>query len=208
MKNHDPNIMDTSKEQPGNRLSGVNRVLVLAYVELLQETHLNIRKILELLNFKDVKYKGCGDLKIVNILLGISGHGGKYACAFCYGQCFLVAGPLSPFRHLQEQYSLFLAAGSPVKKMQLYYNGINPCLLNITHLDAPISSIIAQPELHYLLGVVNWMFDLVNKIIGTNNYQQLVDSTPHERVITIGITPWSKGCPHIYTGLHLPGGGL
>ena len=36
----------------------------------------------------------------------------------------------------------------------------------------------------------------------------IIAPTPHERVITIGITPWSNGCPHIFTGLHLPGGGL
>ena len=87
--------MDTSLEQPGNMLSGVNKVLVLAYVEGIQETHLNItRKILELLNLKEVRYKVCGDLKIVNILLGLSGHGGKYACAFCYDDCNLVPEPV------------------------------------------------------------------------------------------------------------------
>ena len=31
--NHDPDIMDMRVEQPGNRLTGVNRVLVLDYVE-------------------------------------------------------------------------------------------------------------------------------------------------------------------------------
>ena len=35
----------------------------------------------------------------------------------------------------------------------------------------------------------------------------LLIPTPHKRVITIAITPWWKGCPHIFTGL-LPGGGL
>ena len=33
----------------------------------------------------------------------------------------------------------------------------------------------------------------------------LIMSTPHKRVITIALTPWSKGCPHIFPGLHLPG---
>ena len=32
--------------------------------------------------------------------------------------------------------------------------------------------------------------------------------TPHKKVIIIEITPWSKKCPHIFTGLGLPGGGL
>ena len=105
-------VMDTSVEQPGNRLSGVNRVLVLAYVENIQETHLNIRQILELLNLKDAKYKICGDLKIINIILGLSGHGGKFSCAFCYGECILVAGPVHTFHHLQEQYKMYKAAAT------------------------------------------------------------------------------------------------
>ena len=174
-ENYDPDITFTAIEQPNNRLTGVNRVLLLAYVEGIQESYSNIRRILELLNFKDVTFKISGDLKIINILLGISGHGGKFACCFCYGECNLVSGPLRTFRHLQEQYRMYEAAGFPTKQMQLFYNVIHPCLLNIADLDSPISTIISQPELHYLIGVVNWIFKLVKSVIGDDNYQQLVD---------------------------------
>lgn len=61
------------------KLSGVNKVVVLAYVVGIQETHINIHRILELLNFRDAKYWVSGDLKIINILLGKSGHVGKFA---------------------------------------------------------------------------------------------------------------------------------
>ena len=118
-EHQDPEIMDTKVEQPGNMLFGVNRVLVLAYVEGIQETYLNIRKILELLNLKDLKFKVCADLKIVNIILGLSGHGGKYSCAFCYGECTLAAGPVRTFRHHKEQYNMYLEAGSPVSSTML-----------------------------------------------------------------------------------------
>ena len=117
---HDPDIMDTSVEQPGNRLTGVNRVLVLAYVEQIQESHTNHRRILELLNLKGIRFKVCGDLKIVNIILSLSGHGGKFACAFCYGECTLVAGPIHTFCHLWEQLALFQKAGCPQKKKCSY----------------------------------------------------------------------------------------
>ena len=118
--NHDPDIMDMRVEQPGNRLTGVNRVLVLAYVEQIQESHNNLRRIPELLNLKDIRFKVCGDLKIINIILGLSGHGGKYACAFCHGECTQVARPIQTFCHLWEQLSMFQKAGCPQKKMQLY----------------------------------------------------------------------------------------
>ena len=100
--NHDPDIMDMRVEQPGNRLTGVNRVLVLAYVEQIQESHNNLKRILELLNLKDIRFNMCGDLKIINIIFGLSGHGGKYVCAFCYSECTLVAGPIQTFCHLLE----------------------------------------------------------------------------------------------------------
>ena len=38
------------------------------------------------------------------------------------------------------------------------------------------------------------------------SFNRLVKSALH--IYTIGITPWSKGCPYIFTGLHLPSGGL
>ena len=74
--------------------------MVLAYVENIQEPHLKINQNLELLNLKDAKYKICGDLKIINIFLGLSGHSGKFLCA--------------------QLYNMYEAAGCPVKKMRLY----------------------------------------------------------------------------------------
>ena len=41
-ENYDPDITFTSIEQPNNRLTGVNRVLLLAYVEGIQESYTNI----------------------------------------------------------------------------------------------------------------------------------------------------------------------
>ena len=95
-EHHDPEVMNTVLEQPNNRLSGVNRVLLLAYVENIQESHHNVKTILELLKFGQVQLKMCGDLKIINVLLCLSGHGGKFACAFCYGESLPVAGPPGP----------------------------------------------------------------------------------------------------------------
>ena len=70
---------------------------------------------------------------------------------------------------------MYEAAGFPTKQMQLFYNVIHPYLLNIANLYSSISTIISQPELHYLIRVVNWIFKLVETIIGDGNYQQLVD---------------------------------
>ena len=74
-------------------VTDVNRVLVHTYVEEIQGNYSNIIKILELLNFKDFNLKVSGDIDIVNIIIGLSDHGRKYSCAFCYGEYNLVAGP-------------------------------------------------------------------------------------------------------------------
>ena len=87
-------------------LNGVNRVLVLAYVEEIQENYNNIIKILELLYFKDLKFKVGADLKIADIIFCLSGHGEKYPYAFCYGECSLVAGLVRNFCHLNKQYNM------------------------------------------------------------------------------------------------------
>ena len=70
--------------------------------------------------------------------------------------------------------------------MQQYYNVVNPCLLNISDLNNPISTVIAHPELHYLIGVMNWVFNLVKRNLGTRDYQQLEDWCRHHRVTIHG----------------------
>ena len=59
---------------------------------------------------------------------------------------------------------------------------VNTCLINVLDLDAHISSIIAHPELHYLIGIVNWIFNLVRTILGTDRYELLGDWGRHRGV--------------------------
>ena len=60
-KHNDPEVMISSLEQPNNRLSGVNRVLLLVYVEDIKESHHNMRTKLDLLKNGNVtkKYSPC-----------------------------------------------------------------------------------------------------------------------------------------------------
>ena len=52
--------------------SGINGAVVLAYADNLQETHDNQLQIVESLNLHKCKYSLASDMKIINILLGIS----------------------------------------------------------------------------------------------------------------------------------------
>ena len=68
--------------------------IVLAYVENVSEDYELIRKIFELLRIDELDFVIDADLKLLNVLLGLSGHGGKYACIYCEAEKGLEAGNL------------------------------------------------------------------------------------------------------------------
>ena len=63
---------------PGEKMTGVNRLLILAEVDGGLERHHNIRNCLEKLNLHQLPgLVLVGDLCITNVYLAISKHGGK-----------------------------------------------------------------------------------------------------------------------------------
>ena len=122
-------------------------MILLDYVENLQETWLNMRIALELLGLGSINYRLAADLKLINILLGISYYAGKFAFYICYAPCGLVCGPLRSFQHLADMYAAYAAAGFPHKKMAEFYNVIKPCLINPADLSILIWDHIPIPEL-------------------------------------------------------------
>ena len=57
----------TRTEQPGNLCSGVNRSIILAYVEGVEENYENLRVLLELLQLDQLGFVVAADLKLVNV---------------------------------------------------------------------------------------------------------------------------------------------
>ena len=107
-KNSDP-----KKEKKGNLDTGVKRILVLAHVQNLQERHFNLRKILEHLKLDLIPgFLVVGDLKILNILMGISSNSGKFSCLFCEGESTLSSGTLRTFENLDKHFKEFTDSGS------------------------------------------------------------------------------------------------
>ena len=91
---YDPEIMFTEKEDSGSRLTGSNRLLVLAIAEGMQERYENLRIVMETVELNKISCCFATDLKLINALLGISSHSGKYACAYCEGDMSLNVGEL------------------------------------------------------------------------------------------------------------------
>ena len=126
-KHQDPDITFTRTEQPGNLCSGVKRSIVLAYAEGIQENYHNLTIICQILKLNELKHVVAADLKLLNILMGLSGHGGKYACIYCEGQIGLEAGKLCTFGSIMQHNQNYVAVGYPINKMLLYKNF--PCLI-------------------------------------------------------------------------------
>ena len=82
----DPEVTFSMIETPSELNTGVNRLLPLAVVENCPERHHNLCQILEQLRLQEVEGLFIvGDLKLYNIMLGLSAHGSKCSCAYCLG---------------------------------------------------------------------------------------------------------------------------
>ena len=111
----DPEVTFSKSEKPGQLNSGFNKLIILAYVENLQERYLNLRKLMEHLSLAEVPgIFIVGDCKILNCLLGISHNSGKFSCIYCEGPKSLSSGILRTFGRLADSYQAFAASGSGI----------------------------------------------------------------------------------------------
>ena len=69
----------------GQKFTGVNKMIVLALVRDIPETYENVKLIFKKANLNDIKFKLACNLKILNVILGLSSHGGKHSCMYCDG---------------------------------------------------------------------------------------------------------------------------
>ena len=118
-------------EKKGQLNTGVNRILVLAHGQGWSETHNNLRSIVELMDFESIEFSLAADLKLLNVLLGLSGHNGTFACLFCEGAMTLSRGVPRTFASLIMNSAAYIAAGSKKSTMADYKNCIKPCLLPV-----------------------------------------------------------------------------
>ena len=119
-------------EKKGQLNTGVNRILVLAHGQGWSETHNNLRSIVELMDFESIEFSLAADLKLLNVLLGLSGHNGTYACLFCEGAMTLEPGVPRTFASIILNSAAYIAAGSKKSTMSNYKNCIKPCLLPVS----------------------------------------------------------------------------
>ena len=108
----------------------------------------------------ELDYVAAADLKLLNILLALSGHGDKYACIYFEEEKGLDWGRVRTFGQLMEYNQKYVQAGSKEKDMQKYFNVIHPPLINVQQ-DLEVLDAVPPPELHMLMGAVNHQVELM-----------------------------------------------
>ena len=159
------------QDQDGQKYTGVNKMIVLALVRDIQETYSNLEIILAKARIHDLKYKLACDLKVLNILLGLSSHGGKHACNFCNGTVDSM-GELRSIGSLKSSYQAYVDNGSIKKNMSDYDNVINKCLLEEED-EVIILDLVPISELHHMMKIVT---SLSNILVKDNQVKELLKS--------------------------------
>ena len=117
----DPEVSFAFEEGSKEKLTGSNRLIFLAEVEGGQERHANLRLLLDRLQIECIPgLVLVKDLCVTNAYLGISKHGGKFACYVCEEPCTLESGVLRTFGSLATRHKEYRAAGSKPKDMQKF----------------------------------------------------------------------------------------
>ena len=90
-------------------------------------------------------------------------HGGKFDCYICEGVCDVESGTLRTFGSLTSHYEAYTAAGSNPKIMQNYKNVIRECLVKADP-EQLVGDLLRLPELHLLIGTVNHLYKLLERV--------------------------------------------
>ncbi len=83
------NVFDDERleEGPaGDKITEVKKVIVLAYVLDIQESHYNLSVLYNATSLNDGKcYLSCDLKQVLNLMVGLSAHGGIHACLYGNG---------------------------------------------------------------------------------------------------------------------------
>ena len=111
------------------------------------------------------------DCKLGNILLGLSGHGGKFACLYCEAPKGLEIGRTWTYGRILEYDSNYRLSGSNPKRMQEFANVINTPLIKMNP-DQEIIDAVPPSELRLLMGSTNVNLELLRQYLA---YKDLED---------------------------------
>ena len=73
-------------------------------MEGLKECYDVMRTLMDMLHLDDIPYLIASDFKLLNVLLGLCGHGRKFVCCYCEAPKGLIAGRVRTFGRMIECY--------------------------------------------------------------------------------------------------------
>ena len=112
------------------------------------------------MNLGDLPFLVASDFKLLNVILGLCGHGGKFACCYCEAAKGLEPGNPRTFARLIDCYKRYVEAGSNPKMMMNFFNVVNAPLLRMDQ-DIELLDAVPPPELHCLMAVVNHLLEVI-----------------------------------------------
>lgn len=147
--------------------TGVKKLLLLAVIPGIPEKYSNISQIwITLLELNKLEAVVSGDLKIINLLLGIMGHSSSYPCPYCFTprNCLSEkAGSSRTLTNIQQNAENWKNSGANEKHARNFFNCIKEPLLCGTSSDE-IIELCPPPVLHITLGIINAIYKSVESI--------------------------------------------
>lgn len=175
----------TTREK-GFKSTGVKKLLLLAIVPGVPEKYANIEQIwTSLLELDRIDAVISGDLKIINLLLGIMGHSSSYPCPYCFApKSFLsdrcaTSRTLTNIQHYSEKW---LRDGAKEKHAKKFFNCVKKPLLGGSSTDDVIK-LCPPPVLHITLGIVNAIYKSAERIDAevAEQWVKVSNSTRHSQ---------------------------
>ena len=157
-----PAIRDSKEKSAFFKDSSVHKSFIVAFGSNLPESYDAMKFLFELLKINQRKdFKLNGDLKCMNLILGLQSHSSKFPCPFCstfqHGLDQRTVTKYTPrtFEGIKQQYEAWTESGKPEADPQTFKNCRHPPL--IERQGKTIDVVVPSP-LHCLIGLVNKIY--------------------------------------------------
>ena len=131
----------------------------------IQERYYNLSKLFNILNIDEIHYSGVADLKLCQILAGLSPSARSihpcYICEWNRKEPFVTAEERT-IEKCEDNHRSFQQSGAKLINAKHYKNCINKSLIT-GEPDAKLVDLFAIPELHIMEGTVNTIVENIEK---------------------------------------------
>jgi hypothetical protein len=189
-------VDDEDDEDTTVKDTSTRRVIILAHVDDIPETYANMSKILEKLNIHNLyqDYHLVSDLKLYNIILGLTACSSRHGCPFCNGRKgpdgVWIKGEDRTLETLLEDQEMWEHNSGDRAQLKEFNNvefkpllmTPNNKLLNNDLSTTSTLSILPPPGLHLIhLGPVNHIWKALGKQIDLDHFEKVLKLTKTDR---------------------------